>query len=89
MRSRKTLTFLAIFGLTKYAITRDKLALIQQKMEIKGRFVACMSKLAVSVKSQPHKQRIWFFPDTKAKAKKPKELFFAKARTDKRVEKVT
>jgi len=40
--------------------------------------------LSVSVKSQPHKWHIWFFADTQANAKKPKEPFFANAPTDRR-----
>jgi hypothetical protein len=34
--------------------------------------------LAVSVKSRPHKQHIWFFADTKANAKKTKRAVSCK-----------
>jgi len=47
-----------------------------------------ISKLCVSVKSQPHKQRIWFLPTLKPTLKKPKELFFANARTENETETV-
>jgi hypothetical protein len=33
--------------------------------------------------SQPHKQHIWFLPEHRQTLKKPKELFFANARTEK------
>jgi len=33
-----------------------------------------MVLLCASVKSQPHKQHIWFLPTRKANAEKPKEL---------------
>ena len=36
--------------------------------------------LSLSVKSQPHKQHIWFLPTHEPTLKKPKELFFANAR---------
>ncbi len=39
--------------------------------------------LAVSVKSQPHKQHIWFLPTHEPTLKKPKELFFCQ-RTDRK-----
>jgi hypothetical protein len=32
------------------------------------------------MKSQPHKQHIWFLPTQKPTLKKPKELFFANAK---------
>ncbi len=32
--------------------------------------------------TQPHKQHFWFFPTHKPTLKKPKELFFANARTE-------
>jgi len=44
------------------------------------RHMSYIQMLSLSVKSQPHKQHIWFFADTKANAEKPKELFFANAR---------
>jgi hypothetical protein len=42
--------------------------------------IAYPKPLSVSVKSQPHKQHIWFLPTQKPMLKKPKELFFANAR---------
>jgi hypothetical protein len=39
-----------------------------------GRFVAAISKLCVSVKSQRSVKHIWFLPTRKPNAKKPKEL---------------
>jgi hypothetical protein len=39
-------------------------------------------------KSQPHKQHIWFLPTQKPTLKKPKELFFANARTENETETV-
>ena len=38
--------------------------------------------LSRSVKSQPHKWHIWFFPTHKPTLKKPKEPFFASAPTN-------
>jgi hypothetical protein len=38
--------------------------------------------LSRSVKSQPHKWHIWFFPTHKPTLKKPKEPFFANAPTN-------
>ena len=38
-------------------------------------------RVMVSVKSQPHKWHIWFFPTQKPTLKKPKEPFFANAQT--------
>ena len=33
----------------------------------------------LNYKNQPHKQHIWFFPNTKSQRKKTKELFFPNA----------
>ena len=41
-----------------------------------------INKLSLSVKSQPHKWHIWFFPTHEPTLKKPKEPFFSNARTD-------
>ena len=38
--------------------------------------------LAVIVKSQPHKQHIWFFADTKANAEKTKRAVFCQRLTE-------
>jgi hypothetical protein len=51
--------------------------------------MAGIYKLSLSVKSPPHKWHIWFFPTHDPALKKPKEPFFANARTDKQKNKVT
>jgi hypothetical protein len=38
------------------------------------------------MKSQPHKQHIWFFQPQKPTLKKPKELFFANATSELKLE---
>lgn len=44
-------------------------------------YIDCGNKmLAVSIKTSHTFKHIWVFADTKAKAKKPKELIFANAR---------
>ncbi len=42
--------------------------------------------LSLSVKSQPHKWHIWFFPTHEPTLKKPKEPLFSNARTDEQKE---
>jgi hypothetical protein len=42
--------------------------------------VGVINKLALSVKSQPHKWHIWFFPTQKANAQKTKRAIFSNAR---------
>jgi hypothetical protein len=57
--------------------------IILQSRKLKGYEIPTISKpqdVSRQCKSQPHKQHIWFFADTKANTKKPKELFLANAR---------
>jgi hypothetical protein len=41
--------------------------------------VSHIQELSLSVKSQPHKQHIWFLPTHESTLKKPKEQFFTNA----------
>jgi len=50
------------------------------------KFVSGIYKLSLSVKSQPHKWHIWFFPTHEPTLKKPKEPFFPNAQTDEQKE---
>jgi len=49
--------------------------------------ISYMWPLSLSVKSQPHKWHIWFFPTHKPTLKKPKEPFFlpTHGRTDRQL----
>jgi len=49
---------------------------------------ACKNKLGNILKIPTRKQYIWFNPTQKPTLKKPKELFFANARTKKQARKI-
>ena len=57
-------------------LPRIKFGVTGQDSSPQSPTISYRKTLSLSVKSQPHKQHIWFLPTHKPTLKKPKELFF-------------